>query len=134
MSTVLVKEVSAYGVVGAVNFAVDLAIYQVMYQHLGQGALVSKCASTAVTTTLAYFMHRHWSFSHRKGRDKLHNEYLIFFALSVVSLLLGLVIIGAVHYGFHVNGVYGLQVANIASIVLGVVFRFWAYRRWVFIE
>lgn len=127
----LLKEISAFGVVGIVNFAVDLGIYQLMYAQLHQGALVSKVISTAVTSTLAYFMHRYWSFSHR-ARTGLRREYLLFIVLSALSLLMGLLVIGMVRYGLGRTDVFALQLANITSIFVGAVFRFWAYKRWVF--
>lgn len=129
---VLLKEVSAFLVVGGANFVIDLAIYQLTYAHLHQGALVSKVVSTTITSTIAYFLHRHWSFSHR-ARSGLQREFVLFVVLSALSLLLGLVIIGIVRYGFGQTGVATLQAANIVSIVLGAVFRFWAYKRWVFL-
>ncbi|MET0447670.1 MAG: GtrA family protein [Aeromicrobium sp.] len=128
---VLLKEVSAFLVVGGANFVIDLGVYQLTYAHLNQGALVSKVVSTTVTSTIAYFLHRHWSFSHR-ARSGLRREFVLFVILSALSLLLGLVIIGTVRYGFGQTGVATLQAANVLSIVIGAVFRFWAYKRWVF--
>lgn len=128
---IVLKELSAFGVVGVVNFGLDLAIYQFLYVQLGQGALVSKVISTLVTSTLAYFMHRHWSFSHR-ARTGLKREYGLFVALSAMSLLMGLLVIGMVRYGLGRTDVFALQLANITSIFVGSVFRFWAYKRWVF--
>lgn len=127
----LAKEMVAFGAVGVVNFGLDVVTYQVMYQVLHQGALVSKVVSTALTTTAAYVMHRHISFAHR-GRIGTQREYVRFLGLSVVSLLLGLLVIGAVRYGAGRTDVVSLQIANVASIVVGSFFRFWSYRRWVF--
>ena len=128
----LVKEVSVFGVVGGVNFAVDLVTYQVMYSVLAQGALVSKVVSTAITSTLAYFMHRHWSFAHR-ARSGVRREYTLFIVLSAVSLVIGLAVIGLARYGLGQTDVLVLQIANVISIVVGVIFRFYAYKRWVFL-
>nr|WP_244633574.1 GtrA family protein [Aeromicrobium sp. CFBP 8757] len=119
-------------VVGGVNFGVDLLVYQVTYSRLDQGALVSKVVSTAVTSTLAYFLHRHWSFSHR-ARTGLRREFVLFVVLSALSLFLGLALIGIVRYGFGRVDVASLQAANIVSIITGAIFRFWAYKRWVFL-
>ena len=127
-----IKEMSAFGVVGGVNFMVDLAAYQVMYSVFAQGALVSKVVSTALTSTLAYFMHRHWSFAHR-AKTGVRREYTLFILLSAVSLGIGLAIIGATRYGLGQTDIVVLQIANIISIGVGVVFRFYAYKRWVFL-
>lgn len=128
---VLLKELSAFGVVGAINFALDITIFQVMYTLVGADALMSKLVSTSVTTTSAYFMHRHWSFSHR-ARTGLQREYPIFFLVNALTLVLSLVIIGFVHYGLDQSDALILQLTNIATIAIGTVIRFTAYKRWVF--
>jgi putative flippase GtrA len=45
---------------------------------------------------------------------------------------MGLLLIGFVRYPLGQTAALPLQIANIASIGLGTIFRFWAYRRWVF--
>lgn len=125
------KEVSAFGIVGGLAVLLELGAYQVMYDVVGMGPLISKVISTAVATTFAYFMHRHWSFSHR-GSIGFRTEYTLFVILSVLSLGFGLAIIGFVHYGLGHRDVLSLQIANLVSIAVGAIFRFWAYKRWVF--
>jgi putative flippase GtrA len=129
---VLVKEISAFGVVGAVCFVLDVGLFQVLYVHVGVDAVLAKLFSTLVSTTAAYFGHRHWSFSHR-ARTGLRREYALFVAINGITLLLGLLIVWLVRYPLAQEGALVLQVANIASIALGTVLRFLAYRRWVFV-
>jgi putative flippase GtrA len=128
---VLLKELSAFGVVGAINFALDVALFQFMYVVIGAEALVAKIVSTSITTTTAYFMHRHWSFAHRE-RTGIRREYPIFFLVNALTLALSLVMIGVVRYPLGQTSVLVLQLTNIASIAIGTVIRFLAYKRWVF--
>ncbi|MDQ3504725.1 MAG: GtrA family protein [Actinomycetota bacterium] len=128
---ILLKELSAFGVVGAVNFALDVTIFQLMYAVVETDALVSKIVSTSITTTTAYFMHRHWSFSHR-ARTGLRREYPIFFLVNALTLALSLAMIGVVRYPLGQTDALILQLTNIASIAIGTVIRFTAYKRWVF--
>lgn len=130
---ILLKELSAFGVVGAINFALDVGLFQLFYDVFGVGALVSKIVSTSITTTTAYFMHRHWSFSHR-ARTGVRREYPIFFFVNAVTLVLSLVMIAFVHYTLDQKDTLILQATNITSIVIGTVIRFAAYKRWVFPE
>jgi putative flippase GtrA len=129
----LLKEVSAFGVVGAVCFVLDVGLFQVLYVHAGVDAVLAKLLSTLVSTTAAYFGHRHWSFSHR-ARTGLRREYTLFVAINGVTLLLGLFIVWLVRYPLGQEGALVLQVANVASIALGTVLRFLSYRRWVFLD
>ena len=127
----LVKEVGAFGVVGAVCFVIDLGTFQLLYAHLGRGAVTAKLVSTLISMTIAYVAHRYWSFSHR-ARTGVRREYLMFAAINGATLLLGLTVVAVVRYPFGQDSALVLQVANIVSIGLGTVIRYLSYRRWVF--
>jgi putative flippase GtrA len=129
---VLAKELSAFGIVGAINFVVDTGIFNALHFGEGVGVLTSKVVSTAVSTTLAYFMNRHWSFSHR-ARSGLRREYALFFGLNLIALLIALVVLGFTHYILGYTDGLSINVANVIGIGLGTIFRFWSYKRWVFV-
>ena len=128
----LLKELSAFGVVGAVCLVIDLGLFQLLYAHAGIGAVTSKLITTLISMTLAYLGHRFWSFSHR-ARTGVRREYTIFFMVNGVTLLLGLVMVAAVRYPPGQDGALALQITNLVSIGLGTIIRFLAYRRWVFV-
>ncbi|SDO35015.1 Putative flippase GtrA (transmembrane translocase of bactoprenol-linked glucose) [Klenkia soli] len=127
----LVKELSAFGVVGAICFVIDLGLFQLLYAHAGVGAVTAKLVSTLVSMTVAYVAHRYWSFSHR-ARTGVRREYLLFAAINGATLLLGLAVVALVRYPLAQEGALVLQVANVASIAVGTVIRYLSYRRWVF--
>lgn len=127
----LLKELSAFGVVGGVCFALDLGIFQVLYTSAGFGAVAAKLSSTVVSTTVAYLGHRYWSFSHR-ARTGLRREYLLFAVVNGVTLVLGLVMVAVARYGLGQESPWVLQAVNVVSIGLGTVIRYLSYRQWVF--
>jgi putative flippase GtrA len=127
----LLKELSAFGVVGACCFFLDIGLFQLFYGVLGTGAVLAKLISTVVSTTVAYFAHRYWSFSHR-GRTSMAREYVLFAVINGATVLLGIGLIALVRYGLHQDSALMLQAANIASIVLGTAVRYVGYRQWVF--
>ncbi len=127
----LVKELSAFGVVGAVCFLIDVGLFQLLYAQLGVGAVTSKFLATAVSMTVAYVGHRYWSFSHR-ARPGLRQEYVRFLGINVGTLLLGLGVVAFVRYGLDQESALVLQIANVGSIVVGTLIRYLSYRRWVF--
>ncbi|MCO7221585.1 GtrA family protein [Klenkia sp. PcliD-1-E] len=127
----LVKELSAFGVVGAACFVLDLGVFQLLYAHAGVGAVTAKFVSTVLATTVAYVAHRYWSFSHRT-RTGVRREYLLFLGINGATLLLGLVVVAVARYPLGQEGTLVLQIANVGSIALGTVVRWFAYRRWVF--
>lgn len=127
----LAKEVSAFGVVGIFCFLLDVGLFQLFYDALGIGAVTSKLLATLISMTVAYFAHRHWSFSHR-ARTGVRREYVLFTVINGAALLLGMAVVAVVRYPLGQDGALILQVANIASIVLSTVLRYLAYRTWVF--
>jgi putative flippase GtrA len=127
----LLKELSAFGVVGAFCFALDLAIFQVLYTSAGFGAVGAKLTSTLVSTTVAYVGHRYWSFSHR-ARTGLRREYLLFAVVNGLTLVLGLAMVAFARYGLGQESPWVLQAVNVVSIGLGTVIRYLCYRQWVF--
>lgn len=127
----LVKELGAFGVVGALAFVVDVGLFQVFYDVVGLGAVTSKLTATLVSMTVAYVGHRYWSFSHR-SRPGVGREYLRFVLINGATLLLGIAVVAFVRYGLGQESTLVLQVANVSSIVVGTLIRYLSYRRWVF--
>ncbi len=131
LSRIVLKEVAAFGLVGALAFAIDLGLFTWLRPD---GALKAKIVSTAVSTTVAYFGNRYLSFSHR-ARSGVGRETAFFFGINLATLAFSLAAIALFVYPLH----FGHQstvvfVVNLATIALGTVFRFWAYKRFVFLH
>ena len=127
----LLKELSAFGVVGAVCFVIDVALFQFLYVHADLGAVTAKTLSTLVSMTVAYFAHRYWSFSHR-ARTGVRREYALFAVVNGATLLLNVAVVAFVRYPLGQDSAVVLQLANVVSIGVGTVVRYLSYRRWVF--
>jgi putative flippase GtrA len=125
------RELTAFGVVGAACFLIDVAVFQFLYVHMGVDAVVTKFVATTVSMTAAFVGHRFWSFSGR-ARTGLRREYLRFTGVNGITLLLGLAIVGVVRYPLGQESALVLQAANVMSICVGTVVRYLAYRQWVF--
>jgi putative flippase GtrA len=127
----LIKEIGAFGVVGAISFVLDVGLFQVLYAHVGMEAVIAKVLSTAVAMTLAYVGHRYWSFSHRAHTQPVRQS-AVFALINLLTLALGAAVIWFVRYPLGQESVLVIQLANLISIVLGTVIRYLGYRRWVF--
>jgi putative flippase GtrA len=127
----LLKELSAFGVVGAFCFVLDLGLFQVLYAGAGFGAVGAKLTSTVVSTTVAYLGHRYWSFSHR-ARTGVRRESVLFALVNGLTLGLGLAMVGFARYSLGQDSALVLQAVNVVSIGLGTVIRYLCYRQWVF--
>ena len=126
----VVRELGAFGVVGATAFLLDVGLFQLLYVA-GLDPVAAKLASTLVATAVAYTGHRFWSFAHRV-RTGVRRSFLLFAAVNGTTLLIGLGIVWFVRYPLGQESALVLQAANLASIAIGTAIRFLAYRRWVF--
>lgn len=130
---VLLREIAKFGLVGVFNAALDIGLFNLLHFRWGVGPLTSKTASTAVAATSSYFMNRHWSFAHR-ARSSFRREYSLFFVLNAVGLGIALAVLAFTRYALGLTGVLALNVAaNVVGIGLGTLWRFYAYKRWVFL-
>jgi len=129
----LVHELAKFGIVGAVNTVLDFGLANLLYLALGWPSVAAKTASVAVAATSSYFMNRHWTFRHR-ARTGLRREYTLFFLLNGVGLLIADACILVVERGFDKTGALWFNLAQLAGLALGMVFRFTTYKRWVFVS
>lgn len=125
------REIMKFGVVGGVAYVVDVAVFNLAL-HASEKPLTSKTISTVVATTVAYAGNRWWTFRHR-SRASLRREYVLFFVLNGVGLLIALACLAVSHYllGFT-SKIADNIAANGVGLVLGTIFRFWSYRKFVF--
>jgi putative flippase GtrA len=128
---ILLKEITSFGVVGALAFAIDLGIFGLLAKH---GALKANCVSTVVSTGFAYVGNRYLSFSHR-ARTSLGRETAFFFGINLIALVFSELVIALFVYplGFARDSA-SVFLVKVVTIGIGTIFRFWAYKRFVFLH
>ncbi|GLW12695.1 membrane protein [Microtetraspora sp. NBRC 13810] len=126
-------ELVRFGSIGLVAFLLDTGVYNLFAVVLEWGPLTSKVLAASVSTVCAYLGNRLWTFRHRE-QSGLGREYFLFFLLNGVALLLGVLVIGFTKYTLRVDDAFSLNIANLVGVGLGTLFRFWSYRKWVFLE
>lgn len=129
----LAPEALAFGVIGAVNSVLYFVIFNALL-HIG--AVKATVIATVVTTTISYLANRHWTYR-RRPRTALHREYVLFFTFNLAGLIIqsGAVTIGK--YGFGLSEERHrllFNVLTLAGVGVATVFRFWAYRTFVFLK
>jgi len=132
----LLRELGKFGVVGAICYVIDVAIFNVVRALTGEPILATT-VSTVIAATLAFLGNRFWTWKDR-ARSGLTREYTLYFGVNLVGLLIGVACLWISHdlLGSYWPVLTTTLADNISGKVIGVglasLFRFWAYRTIVF--
>jgi putative flippase GtrA len=128
----LIPELMKFGVVGLIGSIVDLGGADYLHVHLGVGPMVAKGLSITAATVVTYLGSRFWTFRHRVNQALLR-EGVLFVALNVVGLAIAEVVIATATYGLDMRSELAYNGASVAGTGLGTIFRYFAYKKWVFL-
>ena len=93
-----------------------------------------------VATIVSYVLNREWSFRTRGGRERRH-EALLFFVISGIGIAMYSAPLAASRYLFDLQVPYvslltqefaDFLSGQILGTIVGMAFRWWAFRRFVF--
>lgn len=132
----LVSTGSKFLLVGAVSTVIEIAVFNLCLLVFEWDPVTSKVVASIVALVNAYFGNREWAFRHRTRRDRT-SEIVWFLAVNGACLALGAALVwagvwlGELALGRAV-GPLGVNLVNIASIVIVVFVRFALYHFIVF--
>jgi putative flippase GtrA len=130
-------EIGKFGVVGLLAYAVDTIVTTVLV-YAEVGSIRSKVIATVIAATAAFIGNRYWTWRDR-DRSSLGREYFLYFTFNAVGLGIQL---AALYVSHSVLGsiwpIFATKLADVIAMQLfgngiATVFRFWAYRRFVFV-
>lgn len=147
MVDVLVRELAKFGIVGLVAFVVDVGGYNLLVfgahvrSMIGEEATVgvmhdiplrAKILSVSAATLVSWLGNRYWTFRHRR-RPAVAHELVLFVVFNLVGMLIAVACLGVSRYvlGLHTQLADNVS-GNGVGLLLGTLFRFWAYRTVVF--
>jgi putative flippase GtrA len=129
----LIHEAAKFGVIGAIAFLVTTVGTNLLHFQVGLGPNTSNVIATIVATFVSYAGNRYWTFRHREG-STMAREYMVFFVLNGIGLAIQLACISITYYLLGLTDKLSYNIALIIGIALGTLFRFWSYRKWVWVE
>lgn len=140
---VVYREMLKFGTVGAVAFVVDVGLFNLLTSDLwfGSGAppldgheKMAKIISASTATVVAWLGNRYWSFRHRRQSSR-GREFLTFVLMNVIAMGIAVLCLAISHDVLGLTSKLADNVSgNLIGIGLGTLFRFWAYRTFVFTE
>jgi len=127
----LIHEGARFGVVGGIGFLVTDGGTNLLQSPL-HGWLKANVIATLAAMIVTYLGSRYWTFRHREpgGRGR---ETVLFFVLNGIGLGIQLACIGFTKYALGMTDKFSLNGALFLGICLGTLFRFWSYRKWVWV-
>jgi putative flippase GtrA len=135
------RELVKFAVVGGTTWVIDTAIFLGLKATvLESKPLTAKIIAVLVATVVSYVFNREWSFRTRGGRER-HHEAMLFFVISGVGVAVYSAPLAISRYVLElkVPGVSLLtqEIADFVSgqivgTLVGMAFRWWAFRRFVF--
>jgi putative flippase GtrA len=135
------REVVKFAVVGGVCYVITVVInYGLKLTVLTEKPVTALIVATIIASIISYLLNRQWSFRTRGGRRR-HHEASLFFLFSAIAVGLTALPLFVSRYLFELRTPTvsrpAQEIADFVSglilgTVLGMVFRLWAFRRWVF--
>jgi putative flippase GtrA len=131
----LIHEIARFGVVGAISYVFTVAVSnELRYGPPRLGPLTSLGTAMILAASFSYFANRHWTWKD-KARSGVRREYGLFIALSVVGFGLTEIPLAISEYGLGLHSQLAYNISgNIIGTAMGMVWRFWSFKRWVFLE
>jgi putative flippase GtrA len=128
----LTGEAVRFLIVGVAAFCVTIGGTDGLHLGAGLGPLTANVIANVAATCVSYAGNRYWTFRHRADSGQ-GRELLLFFLLNGAGLAIQLLCIGCTRYVLGFSGPVPLNIALIIGVGLGTLFRFWSYRKWVFL-
>lgn len=137
----LASEVAKFGTVGLMALVVDVGLFNLLRfaGPDGEGVLfdkplTAKLLSVIVAITFSYYANRAWTYGDR-ARTGFGREYLLFLVVNGIATAIALATLWTSHYALGLTSPLADNIsANVVGLALGTLFRFWAYRTYVFPE
>jgi putative flippase GtrA len=127
----LIHEGAKFGIVGGIGLLVTDGGTNLL-QSILHGWLKANVIATVAGMIVTFLGSRYWTFRHRE-RGGMGRETVLFLVLNGMGLGIQLACLGFTNYALGLTDKFSSNVALFLGICLGTLFRFWSYRKWVWI-
>ncbi|MDQ4104660.1 MAG: GtrA family protein [Actinomycetota bacterium] len=135
------RELVKFALVGGIAYIVDITLFTLLKTTvLEPKPVTAKIVAVLVATIVSYVLNREWSFRTRGGRER-HHEAALFFLICGIGLVINATPLWISRYvldlqvpevSLLVQEAADFASANVVGTLLAMIFRWWAFRRYVF--
>lgn len=137
------RELVKFAIVGGTTFVIDTGIWYVLkLSVMANKPVTAGVISSVFATLVSYVLNREWSFRTRGGRRR-HHEATLFFLISGIAVAINQAPLWFSRYVLMlqtpgvdrvVQEIADFTSKSIIGVLLAMVFRYWALRKWAFPE
>ncbi len=135
------RELLKFALVGGICFLITLVVnYGLKWTILSDKPVTAQAVAVIIATIVSYILNREWAFRTRGGRERAH-EAALFFLISGLGVVLNTLPLWISRYALDLQvpevGRFTQEFADffsgmIIGTLLAMVFRWWAFKKWVF--
>ena len=126
------RELASFGLVGGIGTVITFVGANLMDRVFGNSPVTSVVVPMLVSAGVSYLLNRRYTFKHYDS-DGSGREVALFFALNMIGIVIQVLCMGLRTYTLSLNGPLSFNVAMVIGNLLGSGFRYWSYRKWVFL-
>jgi putative flippase GtrA len=128
----LIHEGGKFLVVGGIGFLVTELVFNLLISG-HEDTFLANAVATLIAAAVTFVGNRYWTFRHRE-RTGMGRETVIFFLLNGVGVLIQQACLELAKHEFGRHDKLTLNVAFLVGVGLATLFRFWSYRRFVWLD
>ncbi|MCC3282839.1 GtrA family protein [Arthrobacter caoxuetaonis] len=129
------RRLGSFSLVGTIAFLVDIGLFNLLVARvLDDNPISAKIVSVVVATTISWLGSRYLTFRRTRGRS-VRSETILFALTNLVGLGIATGCLFVSHYLLGFTSQFADNISgNVVGVLLGNVFRYFAYRYIVFTE
>jgi putative flippase GtrA len=127
----LIHEGGKFLVVGGIGFLVTELVFNLLISA-HEATFTANAVATLVAAAVTFVGNRHWTFRHRE-RTGMGRETVVFFTLNAIGVVIQQACLEFAKHEFGRHDKLTLNIAFLFGVGLATMFRFWSYRKFVWL-